>query len=85
MLFDIHLLANWNKIGTIGNDRLIATWHMKTEHVLNGITKLAIKCLCKKMVFSARQKADMIVIIGPSCQFKRMEQSGFNSDKNQNT
>ena len=39
--------------------KLIATQDVKTRHVLIGITKLAIKYLCIKIVFSTKQRADM--------------------------
>ena len=84
MLFDIPFIADWNKIGDYGNTKLIATQDVKTRHVLIGITKLGTKYSCVKMVFSAKQRANMMVILGPSCQFIRMEQSGFNVEQNQN-
>ena len=84
LLFDIPFIADWNKIGIIGNAKLIATQDVKTRHVLIGITKLAAKYLCIKMAFSTKQRANMTVILGPSRQFIRMEQSGFNAEQNQN-
>ncbi len=54
LLFDIPFIADWNKIGIIGNAKLIATQDEKKRHVLTGITKLVIKYLCVKMVFSTK-------------------------------
>ena len=84
MLFDIPFIADWNKIGIIGSTKLIATQDVKTRHVSIGITKLAIKYSYLKMVFTAKQRAGMMVILGPSHQFIRREQSGFRAKQNQN-
>ena len=64
--------------------KLIATQNVKTRLVLIGVTKLAIKYSCVKMVFSTKQRADMTVILGPSRHFIQMEQSEFNAEQNQN-
>ncbi len=71
-------------MGIIGSIRLIAAQDMKTRHVLIGITKLVKKYSCIMMVFSAKQSAEMMVILGPSQQVIQMEQSGFNMEQNQN-
>ncbi len=68
----------------IGNAKLITTQDVKTRHVSIGITKLAIKYSCIKMVFSTKQRADMTVILEQSHQFILMEQLGFNVEQNQN-
>ena len=56
MLFDIPFIAYWNKIGDSRQCKLIATQDVKTRHVSTGITKLAIKYSCIKVVFSTKQK-----------------------------
>jgi hypothetical protein len=82
MLFDIPFLADWNKIGAIGNIKLILTQNEKTNPVSIMITKLVIKYWCAKMVSSAKQRAVTTVIHGQSQRFIQMEQSGFNGEVN---
>jgi hypothetical protein len=43
MLFDVPFIVIWNKLGSIGNAKWIATLPTKTKHGLNGTTKLVIK------------------------------------------
>ncbi len=84
MILDVPFIAYWNKIGDDRQSQTIATQDVKTKHLSTGIIKLAIKYLCVKMAVSVKQKADMTVILGPSHQFIRMEQSRFNAEQNQN-
>ncbi len=63
MLFDIPFIADWKKWKIIGNAKLIATQDMKSRHGLIGITKLVTKYSCIKIVFSTKQRADMMVIL----------------------
>ena len=66
MLFDVPYLAVWTKIGDYRQKQTDNTQNGRTLPLLTGIIN------CKKMVSSARLKADMKVILGPPWQFKQM-------------
>ena len=67
----------------IGNTKQTKTQNEKIAHVVIGTTKLVIKYFLGKMVYSAKVKVDMKVILGLSHQFIRMAPSGFNAEPNQ--
>ena len=64
MLFDVPYIAYWKKSENTGNTKQIATQLVRTKHVLIGITQLVTKYYWGKMVFSAKQIANMKVIFG---------------------
>ena len=66
----------------IGNTKQTITQNEKIAHVVIGTTKLVIKYFLEKMVYSAKVKVDMKVILGLSHQFIRMAPSGFNTEQN---
>jgi hypothetical protein len=55
MLLDIPFVADWKKMETIGNNRLIAVTNAKTTYVLTTFIKLVIKYQSKRTVYSAKQ------------------------------
>jgi hypothetical protein len=62
------------------------TAHENKSHV-DWEYKVGDKYCCKTRVYSARHRADIMVILGqlgPSCQSIEMEQSGFNMEQNHN-
>ena len=67
MLFDIPFIADWRKLETIGNVKLILIICVK--NVLIMIIKLAIKYLYRKKVFSAKHSLGNITYHGPLSQF----------------
>jgi hypothetical protein len=67
----------------IGNTKQTKTQNGKIARVVIGTTKLVIKYFLEKMVYSAKVKVDMKVILGLSHQFIQMAPSGFNAEQNQ--
>ena len=63
--------------------RQTITQNRKIAHVVIGTTKLVINSFLEKMVYSAKVKVDMKVILGLSHQFIRIAPSGFNAEQNQ--
>ncbi len=84
MLFDIPFMADWDKIWDNRQCQTDCNTRCENKTCVNWDHKIGKKYLCVKMVFSAKQRADMMMILGPSRQFIRMEQSGFNAEQNQN-
>ena len=78
MLFDIPFIAGWNKIGDYRQCQTDHNTRCENKTNVEWDKKMVIKDSCLKMVFSAIQKADVTVILGPSHQFIRMKQSGVN-------
>ena len=81
MLFDIPFIADWNKIGDYRQCQTDCNTRRENKTHVDWDYKVGDKALCIKMVFSTKQIADMTVILGPSCQFIQMEQSGFNTEQ----
>jgi hypothetical protein len=84
MLFDIPLIADWNKIG---DHRQLQT-DLNTEHE-NCLRhdwdyKVGDKVLLRKDGILCKSESRYEVILGLSHQFIQMRQSGFNKEQNQN-
>ncbi len=62
--------------------KLIETQPMKIAYSVIGITKLVIKYFLEKMVYSAKVKVGMNVILGLSHQFIKIGLSGFSAEQN---
>eukprot|EP00804_Cyclotella_cryptica_P012937 CCRYP_002280-RA/>CCRYP_002280-RA protein AED:0.48 eAED:0.48 QI:0/-1/0/1/-1/0/1/0/74 len=72
MLFDVPYIADWSKIGEYRQKQTDKNTRRKTPPALTGTTSPVTKYCCEKTVSSAKQKAGMKVILGPSRQFIRM-------------
>ena len=83
MLFDILLLADWNKIGDYRQHQTDLNTKHENRACKDWDYKFGDKVLLQKAVFSANQKAGMNVIDGLSHQFIQMAQFGFNMDQSQ--
>ncbi len=85
MLFDTPFIADWNKIRDYRQCQTDRNTRCENKTCVDWDHKDGNKAYSNiKMVFSAKQKADMTVILGQSRQFIRMEQSGFNAEQNHN-
>jgi hypothetical protein len=66
-------LSTGTKFENTGNAKLTTTQNRKVTHIMLGIIKLVIKYFLEKMVFFAKVKVSMKVILGLACQFILME------------
>ena len=85
MLFDIPFIADWNKIGDYRQRQTDRNTRRENKTRVDWDYKVGDRVLMHKdSILRKTESKNMTGILGPSRQFIRMEQSGFNAEQNQN-